>query len=370
MKPNATKAVIGFAIGFQLAFGSLLSTPAAADELNVDINSFEEFTPEIQEVDPNAGARRNTGLEEIEVKPIELDQQTGFQFEEYRPDQPAPTVVEEQPAVVEEIAAEPEPVPLEPEPAPIVDAPIQTPMPMAQPTPAPVPVAPVAAPATPTVRMIDRGPVLPEAAPTPLIPVEAPPERQRLRVPEEVQLADSYRPESLDFAVDENYEQELAALQKQLALLRERVIETKSRIITYGERVARGYTSGTRLVMNNENVLGSDFIVESITYYLDGHQVYAKKFDGETPDAQLTVYKGSVLPGKHKVDLEVVLRGDSGMFDFSHSAKLKLTTSEYVTANEGKQLNLKVRMFDKGGFFADIEERPGISFEVSEEDAY
>lgn len=341
---------------------------APGGESNIDINAFEEYTPKIEEIDPSAGEKK-PAFEEMEVKPIELGNEK-VEFEEYRPESaPPPKIVKETPAPAPE-PVQPAPEPPAPAPEPVVQAPppVEEPIAIAEPAPPPK-QAPVAAPAAPVVRMAEQGPVLPPVAPAPLIPVEPPPERGKLRVPEEVQVAQSYRPERLDFTADENYDKELQDLQRQLALLRERVIETKSRIITYGERVSRGFTAGTRVFLRNENALGNDFVIESITYYLDGHQVYAKKFDGDAV-LDATVYKGSILPGKHKVDLELTLRADDGMFDFSHKAKLKYTTSEYFTANEGKQLNLKVRFFDKGGAFADAEDRPGISFEIAEEDAY
>lgn len=334
----------------------------------IDINAFEEITPDIQEVDPES-SREKPSFEEINVKPIEVGKEKQ-EFEEYRPEKAAkPAVVKQAPAPVAAPAPVVAPKPVAAPVAPaLVQAPIEEPLVMPEPV-APVRQAPVAAPSAPVVRMVDHGPVMPAAVAAPLIPVEPPPERETLRVPEEVQVAQSYRPEGLDLTLDKNYDQELKDLQKQLALLRERVIETKSRILTYGERVSRGFTAGTRLLMRNENALGKDFVLESVTYYLDGHQVYSKKYDGDAA-SDTTVYKGSILPGKHKVDMEVTLRADDGMFDFSHKAKLKYTTSEYFTANEGKQLNVQVRFFDKGGFLAKVEERPGISFEIAEEDAY
>jgi hypothetical protein len=341
---------------------------AGTGESNIDINAFEEFTPDIQEVDPSSTESR-PAFEEITVKPIEIGNDN-MEFEEFRPAE-APRTVEAAPPPPPPAPAPvdtPRPVAPAPAPPPLVAAPVEEPLEIAEPV-APPKQAPVAAPAAPTVRMVERAPVIPPAPPAPLIPVAPPPEREALRVPEEVQVAQSYRPERLDLTVDDNYDQELKDLQKQLALLRERVIETKSRIITYGERVSRGFTAGTRVFMRNEDALGDDFKLESVTYYLDGHQVYSKKYGGEEI-GDATVYKGSILPGKHKIDMEVTLRADEGLFDFSHKAKLKYTTSEYFTANEGKQLNIKVRFFDKGGVFTAIEERPGISFEIAEEDAY
>jgi hypothetical protein len=333
---------------------------------DIDIHEFEEITPDIQVIDP--GGRRTTDMEEMVVQPVEVGDDD-FDFEEVRIE---PTTPRPAPPRVAEPAP---PAPVEPPPPapvevhPVVEAP-PAPPPIAEPV-APPPVAPpIAAPATPEVRVVERGPMLPQAQPAPLIPVEPPPERERLRAPEEIQVGRAYRPEGLDLALDENYEAELGDLQRQLALLRERVIETKSRIITYGERVARGYTGGTRVQMTNDYDLGRKFRVESITYYLDGHQIYSKNFDGEEVSGETSIYRGSILPGRHKLDMEVVLQAPSGMFDFSRSARLRFTTSEYFTANEGKQINLNVRVFDRGGFFRSVEDRPGISFEITEEDAY
>lgn len=366
MKRNNAKAGLSFLFGLFMLGGVAVVT-ASAQDAGVDIDAFEEITPDIRVIDDDGPVRRD--FEDIDAQAIELDP-VEMEFEEYRPEAPEPAPRPEPPVMAEEPVVDPEPIPEPREPAPIVEAPIEAPRVVAEPTPPPAPADPVAAPAAPVVRMQESGPALPEAAPQPLIPVEPPPERERLRVPSELQLAEEYQPRTLDFTADDRYDQDLQDLQRQLALLRERVIETKSRIVTYGERVARGYTSGTRVVMQSENALGKRVKIESITYYLDGHQVYSKTFDGEEPPEEFTVYRGSILPGKHKVDMEVVLRAKNGLFDFSHSARLKLTTSEYVTANEGKQLNLRVRLFDKGGLFTKADDRPGISFEAIEEDAY
>jgi hypothetical protein len=196
--------------------------------------------------------------------------------------------------------------------------------------------------------------------------VPPPPQVQEaFPVPSAAPPPSQYIPTGFDISLDKEYEQELVELERQIALLKQRVLETKGRIIQYGERVTQGFTSGTKIMIHNINNLGGDFRVESITYWVDGHQIYYKGDPVNFLDQEdLLVYEGSILPGRHKLDVKIILRGDEGAFDFSYSSRLKLTFSHYFTADQGQTQKIRVINYDKGGWFSEIQDRPDIMFNL------
>jgi len=210
----------------------------------------------------------------------------------------------------------------------------------------------------------------PGAEPRPLVSPDVEPRRgAQSTSPTGVRTQTQLPSQNLSF--DGEFEDQIRELNRQISLLKEKVIEAKSRLLSYSQKVAQGFASGTQLfatVVNN--LKPKDFQIESVTFYLDGHQVFSREFEpGEKLDS-LPAYKGSVLPGRHRIDVEVVLAGDTGMFDTGYSARMELETGEYFAANEGKIVELDVVLFDRGGRFKNIESRPGVKFEIVERDVF
>lgn len=175
---------------------------------------------------------------------------------------------------------------------------------------------------------------------------------------------------SRGISLDADFQDQIRSLNQQIADLKEKVIEAKSRLLSYSQKVAQGFASGTQLFMKVRNDLGKDFEIERLVFYLDGHQIFTRELEpGETFD-ELLAYKGSVLPGRHRIDVDAILRGDDGVFDFGYSARLRLESGEYFAANEGKIVELDLVLFDRGGAFRAIETRPGLKFEIVERDVF
>lgn len=214
---------------------------------------------------------------------------------------------------------------------------------------------------------VETKPVTPPAPPAAMSPIAVPPASTTntgVDATRSVALPDA------GMSSDREFRQNLKDLENRIESLKERVIETKSRLLNYSQKVAKGFAAGTQVALQLQNDLGSDFQVEKVSFFLDGHQVYLKEFDLEEGVIELDVYRGSVLPGRHRIDVELIVRGDEGIFDFGHDARLKLESGEYFNANEGKVLQIELVMFDRGGVFKKIDSRPGMRFDIEERDVF
>lgn len=240
-----------------------------------------------------------------------------------------------------------------------------TPQPVTTPRPVTLPSTPARTHLLPEIRLEPVKPPPPAAT----APVVAPP--SQLGTAPALNLPGSVPTPQQGISLDQDFQRELDRLNQELNQLKVRVIEMKGRLLSYSERVAQGFAAGTQIFVDIENQLGEDLRFEELVVYLDGHEVYRQKFDLDNQPPRLSVFRGVILPGRHRVDFTATLRGDEGFFDTSYSARLKLESGEYVFANEGKVLEVKLVPYDKGGgWFTSIEERPGLRFEITERDAF
>lgn len=318
---------------------------------DVDLNQFEEIAPDVQEVTTQQ-TQRPVFRETVPA----VKEEGGPRFEEYRPQ------IEELDIPAGGSAPAPSPAPgLTPAAVASPPAPAAAPSPYAPPpAPAPVPL-PRAFAEPPPPAPVNTAPV-PIVAPPVLEP--APVDGGAVRVKTRTGLP------SQGLTLDGDFEDQLRSLNSQIALLREKVIEAKSRLLSYSQKVAQGFASGTQLYMKIDNELGSDFQIEKLVFFLDGHQIFSREFAPDEEVGTLLVYRGSVLPGRHRIDVEAVLNADNGLFDFGFSKRLALESGQYFAANEGKIVDLDLVMFDQGKVFTAAENRPALRFEIVERDVY
>lgn len=323
----------------------------SADQLN----QFEEVAPPLEEI--GGGAKKST-FKEMEGLPGELGD--AFKFEEFRPSieeirvPNAPAPAAPAPQEVKPSSAGPQELPTESAPKGVLGGP-QT----SGPLPAVV-VDPRAKPAS-----VPAIPPVETALPSPGAPMPV--------VPATAGAAQSVPLPSRGLSLDDDFSADLKILQERMAQLKERVIETKARLLNYGRKVAKGFAAGTEISIVSLNQLGGDFRAERVVISLDGHQVFARDYDPnndeELPE-RLQIYSGSILPGRHRVDLEIYLQGDDGVFDFGYSARMRMEAGEYFTANEGKTIQVGLNLNDQGGTFKEIETRPVVKFDILEKDVF
>jgi hypothetical protein len=211
----------------------------------------------------------------------------------------------------------------------------------------------------------------PAAAPA-MKPIATPPNASQLSQEgkEAVEATRSVNLPSSGLSADADFRQNLQDLENRIESLKERVIETKARLLSYSQKVAKGFAAGTQVTLKINNNFGKKVLIEKASVYLDGHLIFTKEFDLENPPLEVDVYQGSVLPGRHRVDVELLLKADNGLFDFGHSVSLSQKSGEYFNANEGKVLQVDLDLFDRGGAFTAPDERPGIRFDIEERDVF
>ncbi len=149
--------------------------------------------------------------------------------------------------------------------------------------------------------------------------------------------------------------------------LKEKVFQSKARIVLLRETLLSGNLAGARAIIVHSTDLGSAWRLEQAFYALDG----TKLINRTDKDVDLKekrvfqVYDGSVSPGGHTLSVLVKYRGTTvGIFPYFKGYSGEIKTSCDFRAEEGKIAQVKVAVYPEGGITESIEQRPLIKCDV------
>jgi hypothetical protein len=168
---------------------------------------------------------------------------------------------------------------------------------------------------------------------------------------------------------DEAFQTKVKTLEEQVIDLKEKIFRTKARLLLLQETVLGGdITNGARAVIFHRNEMGSQFVLETVAYALDGAPIFTKVDTNGDLDKreEFEIFNGRIVPGNHQIAVRMVYRGHGyGIFSYLEGYKFKLQSNQTFNAEAGKVTTVKVVGYEKGGITADIKDKPGIRYDIS-----
>jgi hypothetical protein len=159
----------------------------------------------------------------------------------------------------------------------------------------------------------------------------------------------------------------LRRLEQRVQQLKEQAWRVKARVGMLKEAVVGGGI-GARASIRHVNKMGGSFKVIKLLYSLDGTQIYAKQDDTGKLDEQknVEILSGPISPGNHTLSVMIVYRGNGfGVFEYLNKYRFTVRSSHTFTVAEGKQTQITVVGYEKGGATTPMEKRPAIDFKVN-----
>ncbi len=177
---------------------------------------------------------------------------------------------------------------------------------------------------------------------------------------------------------EQTFELELNDLETDVNLLKEKVFRSKARLSTLHETLVSGKAiQGAKLSLFHKNDL-THFEVKSVIYHLDGASLYAKAdIDGDlSKEKSIQLYNKIIIPGYHLISIIVKLEVKGyGVFSYAKGYQFQLKASHSFYIEEGKITTVNVSIYEKGGYFSDLTQKPdilfkaGVSKDLSEDEA-
>lgn len=183
------------------------------------------------------------------------------------------------------------------------------------------------------------------------------------------------RIEGLEFegegAPSEAYDMRLQELETKIDDLKEKVFQSKSRVVLLKETVLGGNLSGSRAVIVHRNRLGPRFKLKRAMYSLDGSRVFneSREGGGLKKSDRIKVFDSSVTAGNHNVSILLEYEGGPvGIFSYMKGYQFKVRSSCPFDAQEGKATMIEIQAVRGGGAFSDMEKKADIRCEITTKD--
>jgi hypothetical protein len=234
------------------------------------------------------------------------------------------------------------PEPARPEAEPVSES--------AEPSPEPAPAA--AAPAAEQGHAPPGAPA-PAAAPegaTPSVPARAAPAAPGAVKPKLDGATYAVRLRDLEARVDE---------------LKEQIRRSHTRLSLLSDTILSGGVGGARASIIFQNDMSGAFRLTRALFVLDGAVQYNKQDDSGalSGQKQIPIFKGSISPGDHTLQVLLRLRGHGyGVFSYLRGYQFEVKQSHSFSVTEGKQVDLDVIAWEKGGVTTPLEQRPAVRY--------
>jgi hypothetical protein len=167
-------------------------------------------------------------------------------------------------------------------------------------------------------------------------------------------------------AARSGWQRELRTVEQDVTGLKERVFRSKATLQLLREMLLEGATAGARVILIHDNRMGPAYTMESIQYFLDGKNIYAKMDPSGGLDAQrqIKLLEQSLPPGPHNLQVNMTLRGKGfGIFSYLRTYSFKVQSSYSFSIEDGKTTTVKVIANEKGGPWRTFVDRPNVQYE-------
>jgi hypothetical protein len=156
-------------------------------------------------------------------------------------------------------------------------------------------------------------------------------------------------------------------LEDAVSELKEQIFRSKAKLTLLTEQVQGGTGAGARIVITHKNLMGPNFLLVEVNYFLDGTPLWQEVDDTGTkltPMKEHPLWDGNIIEGSHTLTVELRYKGNgTGVFQYLSGYTWKLKDALTFTAEAGKLVQVDVVGFEAGNFTTEMSERPKLRFD-------
>jgi hypothetical protein len=162
----------------------------------------------------------------------------------------------------------------------------------------------------------------------------------------------------------------LRQLRQRVEELKGQVFDAKTQLMLLREQILQNLITDARIEVVQVNELSAALSLEEVIFSLDGERIYYQaNRDGALDRKEFRVFEGSVSPGNHVLEVEMLFRGNSTVFSYLGGYVFRVKASVPFVATQGRAVRVRAVAFEKGGAATRLEDRPSIRFETQQQRA-
>jgi hypothetical protein len=167
---------------------------------------------------------------------------------------------------------------------------------------------------------------------------------------------------------EQGFNLKLRSIEERVNELKEKIFQSKARLIQLQEVVLHGAISGAKAVLIHRNEMGSSFRLKRIQYALDGAAIVNRVDSGQgelNEIEEMEVFNGAIAPGSHQISVYLEYGGYGyGFFSYLKGYTFKIKSSFTFEVEEGKQTVVKIVGYEKGGITTELKDRPSVRYDL------
>jgi hypothetical protein len=161
------------------------------------------------------------------------------------------------------------------------------------------------------------------------------------------------------------YAVRLRDLEARVDELKEQIRRSHTRLSLLSDTILSGGVGGARTSIRFQNDMSGAFRLTRALFVLDGAVQYNKQDDTGALAGQkeIPIFKGSITPGDHTLQVLLRLRGHGyGVFSYLRGYQFEVKQTHSFSVTEGKEVDLDVVAWEKGGVTTPLEQRPAVRY--------
>jgi len=165
-----------------------------------------------------------------------------------------------------------------------------------------------------------------------------------------------------------SYDIRLRSLRDRVDDLKSRVFDSKTKLLLLREQILHNLIAEARASIVHVNDASAALTLEEVLYFLDNDRIYYQSNREGALDKkdEFIIYNGSIAPGNHLLNVEMVYRGNGKVFTYLSGYVFRIKASFNFFAAKGQETRVKAIGYEKGGITAKLEDRPSVRFEMQQ----
>lgn len=159
---------------------------------------------------------------------------------------------------------------------------------------------------------------------------------------------------------------ELKALQEQLELIKERLVQYRARLLELKDQLALTKMAVINASLKYHDEVGGTFDLVEVHFYLDGFEIYKAPGADVRKAKEIPIYQGSLLPGEHLLSAELLYSGKGyGVFSYMKKNVYRVRSRYTFSVDEGEEVELNIVSLDKGSLMGSVGERLKLEYKIN-----
>jgi hypothetical protein len=145
-----------------------------------------------------------------------------------------------------------------------------------------------------------------------------------------------------------------------------KIVLTKDKVDLLRDSVLAGSSANTKVIIAHKNDMGTGFVLDKVTYTLDGEEILSRENQDGGLDAQkeFEIFNGVLTAGSHELSVQMIYSASSiGVFTYLKGYKFNVNSKYRFSPTDGRLTQINVVSFPRGDITTNTGDRIAVRYD-------